>query len=716
MSASQPGQLESLVRERILRPLAALRMTCRLYMALDGVMQLVLLLMATSVVQLLLDRSLRLTLDQRAAFNLLITCVWLWGAYRYILLPLITPLEDDHLARLIDRANSKLSDRITTAVQFGRGSVGPAETNSPALVAAVVREACEAARHIPFLAIVNHRRAGLHAALLTGLLASIAGTWLLLPDPMNTWLRRNWLMQDIPWPQSTYITPEGFDAAGRRRAPRGDELMIVAGITGKVPDSATLIWSDAAGRSGRQKMVLVGRKRFEASLGTLTGNVRFRITGGDEHTREFVVEAVERPTVIRTVARITPPEYTELPAVELESQNVLEMLARSRLEIEAWLNKPVASLSLDGGERDLPQWQRIASDRFLLRWDDPQAGSFDLLPVDFDGWGDRSPVRLTIRINPDDTPAVRMTLGGAGDMITPEAEIPIELQYEDSFGLSRVSLFVRRGQDPQSEIALAGFVPGSRNHQASPLFAVAELNVRPGDRLEIWAEAADNDPAGPNVGRCESVVLTVVSAEDLLAMLLRREYELRREFEQLLSAQRGLRDALDRLLPALAPDSLSTAQIQQLVAQSRRQESHAARVRVIHDRYRQILMELRTNKLARARDESRIGDRIMAPLGHLADNEMARAAEAVVRLRERLDEAALEEVDASQRRVVQLMQQILSQMLQWEGYQEAVTLLSEIIEAQHGVRETTLEAIERQLADILGLEEPPEPPGPPREP
>jgi hypothetical protein len=55
-------------------------------------------------------------------------------------------------------------------------------------------------------------------------------------------------------------------------------------------------------------------------------------------------------------------------------------------------------------------------------------------------------------------------------------------------------------------------------------------------------------------------------------------------------------------------------------------------------------------------------------------------------------------------------------MLEWEGYQEAVALLREIIDEQAKLRDATQVAVERQLDAILGLEDPlgatPEPPKP----
>ena len=92
----------------------------------------------------------------------------------------------------------------------------------------------------------------------------------------------------------------------------------------------------------------------------------------------------------------------------------------------------------------------------------------------------------------------------------------------------------------------------------------------------IVAEASDSDPHGPNVGRSNPVELRVVSAEEFAEQLRQRELDLRRELEHVLSAQRGIEDALKQLLkqPDRADDA---AQAAQFAALARRQDWQASR-------------------------------------------------------------------------------------------------------------------------------------------
>lgn len=708
MSVQPIDSLAMRLEQRVFSPLAQLRRRCRVYLSLEGLVPFYLSLLGASVAQLLLDRGLKLAVDQRAALSAGITLFWLWMLYRHLLRRLLRSLSDRYLALVVDRAHPELHDQIAAAVQFARGQVGAAEANSPQLVRAVMDDACEAVSRVSFVAVLDHGRARRRVSELGGLLLATAVAVAVLPDLTGTWLRRDWLLQEVPWPQQTYITPVGFDD-GRRRLPRGDELEIAALGSGRVPKSVELRWWTSSGREGREPMTLIGTNRWEVSLGVLTEDVFFRIVGGDERTREYVVIAVDRPRVVRTAVRITPPPYTALEPVVLEQQTVLEVLAGSVLEIAAKLNRPVQSARFVGTDGEVAACLRPGPDWVRVVWSEPVSGSYSFELVDRDGWANRRPVCYTLKVVGDLPPDVRMELYGVGQSVTPSAELPIELSFADTYGLGGVALYMQRSDDPPFDIPLEGFLPGRREFAVETFLSVGALRVVPGDRLRIWAQAHDQDPHGPNVGEVQPIELRVVTPADFLTELAGRELELRREFERLLSAQRGLKDALQRLLPEL-PDagSAPAALAQRLAGLARRQDCHANSCLVLRGRFEQMLGEMQINKVARAGDERRIGQRIVVPLEELGADTMPAASATIAELRHEANHALAETLPDSQADILRQMRAILANMLEWEGYREAVALLQEIIEAQTTVHAATIETLERELEQILGLDESPE--------
>jgi len=700
--------LENRLEQRIFAPLARLRWRCRLYLAVDGMVRFYLALIGASLVQWLLDWWLKLSVGQRALLDVFLTLFWLWLLGRHLLTPLSRSLSDRLLALAVDRAHPDLHDQVAAAVQFARGQVGAPEANSPQLVRAVMDDACDAAPRVSFMAVLNHRRARQRAVELAGLLLVTAFAFVVLPALIATWFRRNWLLQEVPWPQQTYITPIGF-AEGRRRMPRGDELEIAADNEGRVPNSVVLRWWVPSGRRGSEPMTLIGLNRWEVSLGLLTEDVFFRVVGGDERTREYVVEAVDRPRVIRTTARVSPPAYTGLEPVTLEQQTVFEVLRGSALEFEVELNKPVASARFMGTGGEVAPCERLAPDRLRVAWDEPLSGAYSFELVDRDGWTNRRPVRYLLKVVPDLPPSAQLEVPDVSESVTPPAELPIGLSFEDTYGLGDVALYAQRGDDPPLSVSLEGFTLGRREFAVDTSFAVASLGVVPGERLRIWAEAHDQDPRGPNVGRSEPLELRVVTPTDFLAELNGRELELRREFERLISAQRGLSDALERLLPELPDGGATPAAIaQRLAGLARRQDAHATRCSTVRQHFEQILSEMRINKLARVGDERRIGERIVLPLEKLAVGTMPAASAVIAELRREANRARVRTLPDQQADILRQMRAILANMLEWEGYREAVALLQEVIATQTDIHTATVETLEQQLEEILGLEEPPE--------
>lgn len=696
------------VEERILAPLKRLRRQARLYIVLDGLVRFAIALVAAGATQLVLDRWLKLSLDQRALFNVGITIFWLSVLYRKILVRVVRPISDSLLAAAVDRANPQLHDNLSTAVQFAAGSVGDEQSNSPALVRAVLNDACRAAGGVDFTKVLDHGRARSAAARLAGVVLAILTPTLLMPELMGTWFKRNWLMQDVPWPQATYLRPVGYDGEGRRRVPAGDPLEVVAQITGETPDEVLIEWWTPNGEGGNETMtLLVGDRRAKATLGAVTEAVHFRLSGGDERTREYVAEAIERPAIVRTVVHVEPPAYTGLPQTVLEQQTVIELLRGSRLRIMADLNKPVKSAKLTPASGEGVPTALVAPDRVLVDWADPVSGSYVFELVDLDGWENRRTVRYSIKVVPDQPPVVKLTVRDIGDVVTPQAELPIEAAFSDVYGLSRVSLFAQRNEDAPENVPLAGFSNGQREFRSEVQYAIAGLGAAAGQPVRLWAEAADVDPAGPNLGKSQPVELRVLTPTEFLAEMAGRELELRQEFERLISEQNGLRDALEKVTPTLPVSGVMPTQAaQRLGGLARRQEAHAARVLSIKRGFERILAEMRTSRVLRPVDERRIGERIVTPLDRIGSESMPAASGMLNELRREADAGKAARVPTAQVELLKRMKAVLADMLENEGYREAVALLQEIIQHQGDVHAATVEALAKEIEAIIGLESP----------
>ncbi len=714
-----PPDVQHAIQRQIRAPLGNLRRRTRWYLVVAGVLRLLAALLGAGLIQLVLDRWLRLSLDQRLVLNIAITVGWLIVIHRYLVAPLFRPLSDATLAGWVDRRHPQLADALSTAVEFSEQS-RPTDASevaqpqddqtSPELVADVLRGAADAAGRVRFDAVLNHRRAQRNGMLSGALLLTIVAAFLIDAGMMNVWFQRNWLLADLAWPQRTYIVPEHFDNF-RRRMPRGEELEVFAKIVGEVPQTATLRWRTASGRKGREPMTRLGGQTLFASIGVLSEDVTFEITGGDENTPEYTVIAVERPRLVRTRAIVVPPTYTRQDTLELEQQTVFDLLQGASLTIEAEVNKPLQRARFVAAEGQsvgtLSTRQEEGRSLVTVALPTPESGVYRFELLDRDTIENRDPVPFTIKVSADQPPDVQMEVMDVGELITPKAEFDIALRAEDAYGLGRVSLSAQRNEDPLFAIPLPELSSQGRTFAARQLWAPRVVRVTPGDRLRLSAAAADRDPAGPNVGQTPVIEIGVVSIEDFQAAMAERELELRREFERLMSAQRRIQDGLVRLFEAL-PNSgpAGPRESQRLTGLIRQQAAHTGRCAAIAQRFERILAEMRSSRVARVADERRILDRIVAPLRELATEAMPDAGEVLGQLRQDGSTPSKDAALAAQNEVLRQMRVVLGNMLEWEGYREAVLLLQQLISDQDALRTETLQALETELEAILGEDEP----------
>lgn len=693
-----PGHHDERLQASLLRPLSRLRERLRFYLVVAGVARLGIVIVAAALGQLLLDRWLSLSVDQRIVLNILITLLWLVLAFRWLIKPLTEPLDDLRLAYLIDRHFPALQDRATAAVHYLTNWGHRPVHGSPALINALLRDVVEPLRQVDVLKVLNPRRLRNAAALFIGLFLLSVAAFQLFPGLMHTWFARNWLLADIAWPQHTYIYAD-LNVDRTIYHPRGESLTITARFEGRPPNNALLHWRSSAGTHDALNMTRVGNERLTASLGRISEDLRLHITGGDAETPPFRVQVVDRPRVVATAAEITPPDYTNLPPARIEQETTLELLAGSALTLTARLNKPVARGTLVAATGAALPAEFVSPEELRVRWPTPVSGTYYFALEDERGLENVRPVRLAIKVNADRPPEIELTVRAVREFITPRALLDLIAVVRDTYGLTAATLYAQRQEDPP--LLIRSLTPDTprRAAELTSRLAVTRLNVEPGQRVRVWAEAVDNQPGGENRARSAVFELRVLSPAAYRDEITRRELELRQELEDILSEQRGLRDGVTRLSP---PALESPSGQQQAAGLSRRQGWLQNRVQRVAAGFRQLLAEMQANRVARLADEERLGARVAAPLETVAENGMPIATELLDLLRENPTAAALNASLEQQEQLILTLEQVLANVRQWEGYEEAIAALEALIAEQEAVRDQTTDTLAEELEAILG--------------
>lgn len=709
---------------QVLRPLRRLGWFLRWRVLVAGATRSAAIALLLMSVDLALDMLLSLGVGPRAALLCLMVGIVGRQAWLHVLQPLRMRPGPLDLAGIVERRFPILRDRLVSAVAFaGAGSLRP-ERDSPALVAALMRDARESYSLINSTDVLDHLRHRRFMVIAGAILIIVAGFGSLAPEVVATYVARDMLLRDVPWPSRTRISVEGM-VNGRMRRPLGDELTLVALAEGEIPRGLAAEVQYPDGRVVARDTVRRGDRQFLVEYGPLDQSLRIRFLiwkfGVDERSGWFDVEAVERPGVRHATMTITPPAYAAKPAYTLpQDQATATLLRGGRVQITAEPTKPVVRASLrDLSGSTIPA--AITSDgRVVSEFVPAVSGTYSFDLLDASGLGDLRPRGFVLRVEADPPPRVRLSLPGVGEMIVPAAVPRLVVECEDNLGVRSLELQHRvivAGSEagiaatPQRE-AWPGFDPGASQYRDTREWPLAPLGLKPGDQLSLSVRAADDQggslatssPAEASAGVAESTtfMLRVVTPEELLNELARRESEWRRELEHILKSQEQIGRRVHELHDQASRGGLSGERRAEYDAQERAQRGQTGRLRAVRQQYQRILDELKVNQLADPAVRRRMEDGVIGPLGKLSGTDCVAAADLMQRVRAQYQPETADEVEQAQSRIVEQMYAILAQMLKWEGYNEAVALMRDILRLQEDVNRQTKARLDRQVEGLFG--------------
>jgi len=690
---------------QILDPLRRQRHRLRWLRALDGASITLGIAVLVLALHLLLDWWLRLRLDMRAALMLLAAAVCGRALWRHMIVPLRLRFGSRELALALERRHPELGTLLISAVDFSAGRVGATAHNSPELVRAVVDDATRAVEKIQIENIVFWRRKrrtlGRVGAVLVVTLVGLAAA----PQTLGIWFERNVLLRDVAWPQRTRLVVDA-PADGVIRGAVGDDLEIRAHVADgyQVPRQVELILEADSGATGRETMTGVGDRGFRLVFPRVREGFRFHLAGGDDVTDAFTVRLSARPIIESAEMTIEPPAYTGLSRQVLpDGQRAAEVYRGSSLTIRATASKDLTSAELRSGSA--PAQRLDAAERTLvaeIRPEESQTYHFEL--VDQDGLNNSRPARFSVRILEDDPPKVRMAAPNVGNLVTAQAVLPLEMAFADELGLADAALVYAHSGASGEAVArpVLDFVPGLRSFEARLDWPIVQAGAAVGDAVTLTARARDfNDVNGPGIGESTTMSVRIATSEELAAEFRRREQEYRRQFERLVDSQERLRRRLLSLAAEIVSGQAPANIESELAPLERQQRQIRQQVGVVHQQFAQVLAEMEINRMDDAATRRRMHDGIIAPLDELAARDLSDAADHLRRLgREGTAELA-RAVDPAQAAIGEKMRRVLDNMLQWEGFQETVGMLREILQLQRELNAETRQSQQRRGSDFF---------------
>lgn len=274
----------------------------------------------------------------------------------------------------------------------------------------------------------------------------------------------------------------------------------------------------------------------------LGGGVRALLAGADPVVvPERPPERVEVPVLVSDLTvRYRYPDYTGLPdRTEGNVSGDLRALRGTQVQLatRALVRAKSAEILLDS-QSDSPVPLQVGEDGTLsgeLVLEHGDAWRIRLRKPDGTTLVEQTP--RTITVDPDEPPQIRLLVPETDLEVNADDRIELLFDAEDDFGVESVTLaYERHGTNALPVRRVIGGEPRLPDGHGRAAFDLKPLDLRPGEGVVVWLEAADNDRvSGPKTARSEQRLVRIWSPDEKHVKLLQAERELFEQFLLLLA-------------------------------------------------------------------------------------------------------------------------------------------------------------------------------------
>jgi hypothetical protein len=595
------------------------------------------------------------------------------------------------------------------------------------------------------------------------------------------------------------------------RLPRGSSgtLRVLARAEGAiVPEVCTVYFITDGGIRGQANMRRVGRVTdgYQAflldgpPLAGLTESVSITVRGLDARLDNYRIEAVEPPALSRLQVVTTDPSYLRpigqdgaATTRSVDYQAGLRVREGARAELRAKSSVPLgrvdARMLVGNSDAQTPPIKLSAdgTEFSLVLEDMRQPATIIVVPEDRDGISAQVPYRYFLGVVTDEKPEIELRLKGIGTAVTRNARLPIYGTAKDDYEIDKsfATLSVLDKNDAVAATDEEGepVAPpaGDQNVRRSVNLPIRgdrdgkfELTIdlrdlaedkqsgltipEPGGAINVIGEASDRYDLDGRVHRATSQLykLDIVTPENLLALLERRELALRSRLEQTIEETRQLRDSLGGLKPDLddlAATNANDVQVPQPdgsagegpageSGESGEGENETDRQRqIVRLRTQQIglqaaktseelqgiatslddlLEEMGNNRVDSIDRSERIGGGVRDPLRAIVAGDLALLRSQISGIEKRIagGDAKLADAGGTQtggtavtadvavavetaENVLLQLTAVLEKMLDLESFNEILDMVRELIDSQEGLIEKTKKEQKTRVLDLF---------------
>jgi hypothetical protein len=765
--------------------LRKLRWRIRAYVALQGLAAVVLWLGATFWAAFALDYLpvlLGASEMPRWARGLILVAVTIGAAailWRMLLARLFVPLADRSLALLVERQQAGFRDSLITTVELA-GDLPPA---TDALTRELLREtrgrALEQLGGTRLGRVFNYGPLARNVLLALAVAGSMVAAGRVNADALGKAARRLYLLDDELWERFARIHVVGAEVRrgessgvapqelafheGLIKVARGSNVSLKVQADAEapvLPEQCYLNYRTAEGDTGSVTVKKVGRVKdgFQTylcdakPLAGILSTLDFDVLGYDHRLGGFRIEVVDSPAIVSATMDLRYPGYMvdEAHAIRLPREGEPVLAAGNPIPrgtavtLHFTSSKPLVAAEVRVLDPNAADAATLEVERRQLKFSSEASATriafeipsllasrnLEVTLTDADGVASERPFRTFLTAIADDPPRWEVALRGIGNVVTPDARLPLAGKVTDDYGVSRMWIDARVGDTEPETFSIDpprgsefSYVIDLRDERNSG----ERLVVEPGQRLTLLGRALDacDLAGGPNEGVSERLVLEVVTPDQLLATIDARELALRRRFEVILEELTAMRDSLLRVKPSVSASSpdlgepepgeqkltpqelarreaeLRVLRVQRAFQQSKKSSQEIAGVAMALDG---ICDELTNNRVDTEDRKVRLQEQIASPLRQVLATDFPKLDDQLLALEPLLGDAAASgpAVDATvvhTNDTLAKLEQILQKMLKLESYNEVVDLLRDLIREEQSLTEDTRRQQRRDLLE-----------------
>ncbi len=453
---------------------------------------------------------------------------------------------EEQVAREIEALHPGLDNALIHAVQFGSQ---PTLTGTQADL--IRRELARAERETAHLspqagvARAPMQRQRLGFVLVGGFMLLTA---LLIPRAYRFELPRFF----APWLDTPPFTLTDFDVSPAGAVVRsGESLVVSVKVGGWLPHRLELMTGNGKTLQPTT-MTATGDGTYVAQLDRLTQDTAYYVSADTGRSPRYLIHVNTAPQLHKLTVTMHPPTYAKQPdkTVELTPESEISGLSNTQVDVSVESDRPLTEARLDLDRQGMPPLHlplapqtgdpTRATGSFRIERD----GDFRIHLTGVQAEGSlQTPDAAKGKINlvRDETPLVTIVTPGQNVIAKPDMTVPLKVEAEDDIALQRLEIHrvINKGHEQTETIDLP---TRPRQYVHAGRFDLKAMHAKPGDVIEYYATAYDNDPQGVHNTSSDRYWIWVVSAEDY-----RKVLEQQRGPSQMIAQYRQLTDALQQL-------------------------------------------------------------------------------------------------------------------------------------------------------------------------